>query len=542
MGKHLRFLSWRAVSSEEQADDDKESLPDQRNHNEIFVKSLATYYPGYTGEIVAELEVADSRSITLLSDAMQTYPQYATLDEMIRSRRIDAIVCRERNRLGRTFSLVTDIEHLCDKYGIVVVPRTTMPPTLDVQILREDESYQWTRTIESQFAAYEIRTLQRRFHFGKVGRAKKGKFASKPPWGYSYYHDPVTGEKTIVLDETIRHHLRLMYLDLYVERNYSTHQVAEHLNERGILTPTGKRWTGQQVNNLLVRLDAYAGYAWIYRTSRTGKPLVKGKGTHPPVFSDDELALIRARQQHRTHPGSERIYPLSSILLCARCLAQQLPDVPRDSATGVVRYRAGDLVAARACLRAGRDEYHNASGQRVRYYRYHCYVKGDHCINISERAVFSEIMGYLADIRHRADTGRLAELLDGFVQGDGQTDWQEQAAALAEQTKRLKAEERRLDNAYINLAAIDETEYLRRKHDLLARQARLAEAQDAAAGQMEQVQSENSKAERLATLAYSGEDLIRDYLESEPGRVRAFLLRHLRIVVDAGGKMVFYVI
>lgn len=538
MIKHLRFLSWAAVSSEEQASGYKESLPDQRAKNYAFVASLADYFPGYTGEVVAHLEMADSRSITLLSDAVRIYSQYRELEDIIRAGRIDAVVCRERSRLGRTFSLVTDVEALCDAHNVISVPRLVLPPALDAKKLREDESYQWTRTIDAQFAAYEIRVFKRRSEFGMIGRVQNGNFASGLPWGYSYTHDSATGDKAVVLDPTIKGHLRHMYLELYVGRSFSTHQIAVELNETGVTTPTGKLWTGQQVNHLLKRLDAYAGYVWVNRNSKTGRNYTKARGSQPVVFTEEELAQIRSRQQYRTHPGAERIYPLSGILICAECLKKRFPAVPVNASGLPLCTPSQVLAMTNGFLRAGRDIYQNVAGQSVRYYRYHCYQPASHYINISEKTVVAALLAYCARLEELAGAGALADLLTG-IEDNGLSIWASQLEDLANAKKKLAGEEKRLDNAYIVLAAIDEAEYMKRKRELLERRASIEAQQDEAIEKLETAQRSVDRTDRLNELARTGSTLVAAH-QTNPGRLRSFLQTCLRVVVAKEGKMAFY--
>jgi len=132
-----RCVSWIAVSSEAQAE--RESPADQKKRNVEFIENLDHHYPNSRGMLVATFTMAASRSITLLSDACALHEQYAELVEMVRSRAFDLLICRSRDRLGRTLPLVAALEKLCLDYGVVVVPRMSLPPTISYRELAKAE-------------------------------------------------------------------------------------------------------------------------------------------------------------------------------------------------------------------------------------------------------------------------------------------------------------------------------------------------------------------------------------------------------------------
>lgn len=94
-GTHLRCVSWTAVSSDPQAE--KESLHDQKRLNYQLVANIGRHYPGYTAEVVADLQVVGSRSIIDIADAAEAYPDaYGVLLDLLKGQQIEAVVCRLR--------------------------------------------------------------------------------------------------------------------------------------------------------------------------------------------------------------------------------------------------------------------------------------------------------------------------------------------------------------------------------------------------------------------------------------------------------------
>ncbi len=337
----LRFVSWSAVSSRSQAE--KESLPDQRRLNHTFVADLSRHYPGYTGSIVADLEVIGSRSIVELSTAATLYPAaYGELLRLVRAGAIDAVVCRSRDRLGRTDALAITVERFCLQHGVVVLPRQSLPATLDIKTLRDSEGAGLTAAVEGYLAGSAVKRLVNEHARGMAARVRVEKrFPSHLPYGYIYRFTP-DGQATIQIEpeagaaiqETIR-----LYL---THRNYR--EIAETLTRDGYTPARGAVWTPDMVKHIVGNIDAYAGYIAINRRSKTGRDLVQVRGDHAAIVSEDDRQAVLALRSTRQHARMGRGGVFSGIVVCTAC---------------------GKTLA-------GQVQYYHAGGERVAYRRLRC--------------------------------------------------------------------------------------------------------------------------------------------------------------------------
>ena len=84
-------------------------------------------YPGYAGVFTGEIRIVGTRSIASLQEACALHPEYQRLVDAIISPGANdqprALICSERDRLGRTSSLVSQLEFFCLEYNMVPVAR-----------------------------------------------------------------------------------------------------------------------------------------------------------------------------------------------------------------------------------------------------------------------------------------------------------------------------------------------------------------------------------------------------------------------------------
>ena len=91
-GKPLRVAVWAAVSSREQAEDDKDSLPSQEREGRAWAEAAG-------GQVVAAYRVpGHSRQYGFYDDAARDIEAYRLLREDARNGNFDVLWCRERSR------------------------------------------------------------------------------------------------------------------------------------------------------------------------------------------------------------------------------------------------------------------------------------------------------------------------------------------------------------------------------------------------------------------------------------------------------------
>ncbi|MBI2909362.1 MAG: recombinase family protein [Chloroflexi bacterium] len=242
---------------------------------------------------------------------------------------------------------------------------------------------------------------------GMRSKAIRGLGLGKPPFGYriglNHRFEIVPEEAAVV---------GLLY-KLYVEGKLGIRLVARHLNERGIRTRSGRRWSVVSVRDIL-RNRSYLG-----TYSRFG---VRVPGNHPPIVREELFRRAQQRLGNRRRPsgGAAPHFLLSGLLYCGYCGNRMI---------GVTRHQSWTR----------RSDGTKASGE-YRYYQCSSRTNQSVCDYHTKRArvlegqVLAELGGYL-------EGNKLSELLD---RGDASA-VDDSAAEAKKLTARLRALDRRLD-------------------------------------------------------------------------------------------------
>ncbi len=123
------------------------------------------------------------------------------------------------------------------------------------------------------------------------------------PYGYKTVNSGVFNKKgkellKVVIDEEEAEIVKKMY-DLVLEEGYGQSRIAQYLNEKGIPSKTGKKWTSGAVNNVL-RNPMYKGY------------MVYARGTEKEVVSKEkleELVIIDEEKWNKVQSIREKRNP-----------------------------------------------------------------------------------------------------------------------------------------------------------------------------------------------------------------------------------------
>jgi len=119
----LRAILWAGVSSKPQADADKKSLPEQLADARAYAERMGW-------QIVGELSVpGHTRSFIHYHRAAADMPAYGDLERLAGERAFDVLICRGRDRLGRTDALIATSEAIIVAGGAQVLSLAMSPPS-----------------------------------------------------------------------------------------------------------------------------------------------------------------------------------------------------------------------------------------------------------------------------------------------------------------------------------------------------------------------------------------------------------------------------
>ena len=305
MGK--RAYIWTAVSSEEQATGDKDSLAHQERVGREHAQRHGL-------DVVRVLRSDDSRSIILLSDAEQN-PNlgYAELHRAIKAHDLDVLIYWNTDRLGRNRALVTAIQELCVANHIVLYDLSNPPQTLTVQA---GDSTRIIWAVQAAQAQSDVEKLKERRRFGIQARAKRGVFTTSAPFGYS------TADGTPQIDAAqagIVQRIIAEYLD-----GHGLPRIAASLNADGIPTPKGNQWQVGTIAYVLGNVWRYAGYLESNRHSRKWRDAyARYPGQHPAIIDDATAERVIAERAARAANRrlSDTPHLLSGVVWCITCNA-----------------------------------------------------------------------------------------------------------------------------------------------------------------------------------------------------------------------------
>ena len=112
----MRCIIWAAVSSKSQASEEKDSIPSQISAAREFIQHNEGWH-----EIAEPLSIpGHSRSYIFLADAAADTPVYTELMSLARESKIDLLICRGRDPLGRKDALIARVEEYLASYHVQI--------------------------------------------------------------------------------------------------------------------------------------------------------------------------------------------------------------------------------------------------------------------------------------------------------------------------------------------------------------------------------------------------------------------------------------
>ena len=239
-----------------------------------------------------------------------------------------------------------------------------------------------------------------RIRQGMMAKAAQGLGLGKPPYGYRIVAD---GTFRVVEEEA---DVVALIFKQYLESNGGVRAVASMLNDRGLRTRTGRRWSMVTVRDIL-RNTAYIG---TYRRFGLRIP-----GSYQPIVTPGEFRQAQERMRERS-PGRRNPrgspFLLSGMVFCGYC-GQRMMGVTRRQS-----WRRKDGQRARA-------EY--------RYYQCQSRINRNECDYRTTRA---------DDIEEQVARAVREKLLSG-ERGDGADSGSWLAHERAQSTARLRALDKR---------------------------------------------------------------------------------------------------
>lgn len=328
----LRAVIWAAVSTSEQADDDKASIPDQleraerfcHDHNLHVVARLIV--PGHSRKYLDLYECArdmEARGITA----------FTQLIELWKTRGFDVLVVRDGSRFARTPSLHARVIEETMQIGAKIYSFN--------HGWIEPGKHHGFLALGGYAIASEMQAIEQRRHDGMYNKARRGMHTgNRPPFGFCYNAD----RSAIEFNEEFRpvyNAAATLLLD-----GVPYYELENHLANLGFVKPNGQPYIRTFFYRLFMNPHIWGHSAWNY-AKRYGvwafddsQPVPAGtevwRDKHQPVFTGDLAERIKAELHRRaaaeTHRHPQRKYWYSGLIVCDVCKAKLVASHVRVSA------------------------------------------------------------------------------------------------------------------------------------------------------------------------------------------------------------------
>lgn len=295
----MKAIGYIRVSTEEQGQEERFSLPHQEQHIRKFCKEKGWELT----EIFQDTESGKStRKRTGFKKAMESM-QYA-----------DILIVHELDRLSRnlldTLTIINELNSSQKKFVSIHDNIDSSRPEGELQL-----------HILAVFAQYFRSQLSRKVYGSMLTRAETGLWNTKPPLGYSIKE----GKLAINPDEEW---IVKKIFDMYLENN-GFRSIAEELNSLGIRTKRNALWSTFPIKNILCN-QAYTGNSIWNKTKRADTKEIKRpedewvvvEDTHEPIIDKETFQAVQERMKVKKSMGGRSQssnYLLSGLLKCGHC-------------------------------------------------------------------------------------------------------------------------------------------------------------------------------------------------------------------------------
>lgn len=386
---------WAAVSSKQQAGDDKISLQVQRQLGREFAEAIG-------GQVVRIYAVpGSSRDITFWDDAASEMPAYRQIREDCGDQLFDVLWVYDADRLGRDPALSNQLVSLVEKrtpsdltesgYAEVYIH------TMGHPVGRKGPGHRYGMAFQTTRAGEDQQRRVQQFHWGMAARIRRGLHRGTWPYGYRPVHDAAGKVIGAELDETQAEGVRLI-TRLFLE-GMPYRAIAHYMDGTPYRPRHAKRWPWITINRILQN-DTYGGFVCFNDVSaRSDKfPPIWDRATH--------AAVMRERKRRKDARSRRSNSPLLHVAFCARCGS------PMHRGTSRTRGNTYRYLVCQA-HKAGRKCHKNRVREEIVRGALLAYLRGALTDEAIEEAL-ADRAGATAGLEHRAD--RVEQQIDDVAE------------------------------------------------------------------------------------------------------------------------------
>ena len=253
---NIRYAIWTAVSTTNQATDDKISLTEQERHCRAVGAAKGWH------EIALYKVPGESRTRWVnLRDAEKAIPALRQMLQSAKDGAFDILILYDYNRLR---DLLDPVAKVLTSYGVQIysVSQPIEPAAPAEYNAWSSDSESMMRGMSQIISRAQINDLRRKFKYGMPARIKSGLPKGFISYGYRKPPGHETDRKAIPVADPIKSAVVIQIKDLYLSGR-SLWQIAHHLNGQNIPTPAGRsKWANTHVRTIL-KNRFYVGEVYI---------------------------------------------------------------------------------------------------------------------------------------------------------------------------------------------------------------------------------------------------------------------------------------
>lgn len=487
----MRAVVWAAVSSKSQLKGDS---------NEEQVRDGKTVCEQFNWDVVETLEVPGlTRDFIFFTDAEHKVEAYRRLRLLCEQRAFDVLVCRGRDRLGRTDALISQVEELCKRIGQAQIYSMAMPTFIPEGKLAQDRGALYAAAIERATAQAELIELRRRHSAGMKARIRKGLPASNVPYGYKKTHKDLPPMQVPEEIATLRQ-IYALYMD-----GAGCPRIAGWLNRHTVPTQRGGKWRDNTIKYMLDNAF-YAGWVTYGQLAQPGK--------HKPVWTAEEWIALKAERHHRRITRGKAATPYSGLVRCAIC----------NHSMGVCS--VSHLLV-------------NGEPRRYRYFR--CveghqrrmeYRENPHHTQVAIGHIREAVLEQAEKLR---DPAEMENELRYALAAEKHAARLQQKAELEAALEESRAVVKKLLDAHIRWGRLSAEAFEETMNEAAAHQGKLETALAGVLADLEAMPDPETRARRWQELAYGDLKTILD--DPDAKRANAWLARHIKAIWCSGNRV-----
>lgn len=389
------------VSSKVQAEDDRYSLPNQREQIERYCETRGWQL---------------ARTLEYVLSGGSNQRELRQVLEIAKREGTGVVVVYELDRLSRnmisTLMFIDELRQAGIRFAATAneIDLTTPEGELQLHLL-------------SAFAHYFRQQLARKVRGGQRMRAREGKVFGRTKFGYR-----IGPEGRLEIEEDEARIVRMVY-GWYVSEDVGLREIAKRLNGLGVRTKTGKAWGVSSVNLLFRDTETYLGEItygkWRkdrsdgrLRIVRSEEDYLTVAGAHEPLLDLETIAAAQTKRRIRAEMGGRAAgspHLMSGLIYCGHCGGK----MQASRAGRWSYYVCGNYVRRGQCQRnAVREEEADQAvlddiqalveGADTSNLRRAALLRSDHVRSLEhEEATLRRHLGELPEMRRRAEDALL---------------------------------------------------------------------------------------------------------------------------------------